>query len=232
MKNKIGLLVVCLFVMGILTSCVQGDYKLTVNKDGSGKSTVKIGVDEESADSFGSRGERLIEAAKDGLQENGYVVKPYTENGYAGYIAEKSFEDIQKMDALPAAGGLTEAGMNAVLSDIPIDVTTEEGFFTDTYKVDAEVDLEQSGLLGGMQQLVSDKVDVTFTLDLPISPKNHNADKVDGNVLQWNIKPAGKTKMMVEVAAPNIRNIVWTIAAVLGVAAILFVIRRRKKQSS
>ena len=231
MKRKIMVLSIILLSL-FLTACVEGDLRLKVNKDGSGEHTVTLGVEEESAERFGSRAQGMMESANQELEAQGYEVEPYVENGYTGFRAKKNFDDIQEMDILPVSGGLTEAGAAPAIGEVPVDMTTERGLFTNTYKVEAEVDLSNSGVLGGMQTLVADQLDLTFTLDLPLSPKSHNADRVKGNVLQWDIQTAGTTNVMVEMNVPNVRNIsilVGSVAVVLAIIGIWFW-RKRKKQ--
>jgi hypothetical protein len=215
-----------------LTACVEGDLSLKVNKDGSGEHTVTLGVEEEAVERFGSRAQGMMDNANEELETKGYEVEPYEENGYIGFRAIKSFDDIQEMDILPVSGGLTEAGAAPAIGEVPVDMTTERGLFTNTYKVEAEVDLSNSGVLGGMQTLVADQLNLTFTLDLPLSPKSHNADRVKGNILQWDIQAAGTTNVMVEMNVPNVRNIailVGSIAVILAIIGIWFC-RNRKKQ--
>ncbi|SFK08693.1 hypothetical protein SAMN04487936_10740 [Halobacillus dabanensis] len=216
-----------------LTACVEGDLRLKVNKDGSGEHTVTIGVDEETVERFGSRAQGMIESANQELEAKGYEVEPYEEDGYIGFRAIKSFDDIQEMDILPVSGGLTEAGASPAIGEVPVNMTTESGIFINTYKAEAEIDLSNSGVLGGMQTLVADQLDLSFTLDLPISPKSHNADRVEGNVLQWDIQAAGTTDIMVEMNVPNVRNIailVGCVAVVIGIISIWFIRKHRNKK--
>lgn len=219
-----------LLLIALLTSCARGDFELKVNKDGSGKYTATIGIEEEAYDRVGGRVEGVIDSAHNDLESQGFEVESYTEDGFTGFRASKSFDDLQEMDTLPTSGGLAEAGAGAAIGDVPVDITTEQGLFTNTYRVEGEVDLERSGVLGGMQQLVSDQLELTFTLDLPISPKSHNADRVEGNVLQWGIATAGTTHVMVEMAVPNVRNIIIGSVILLAALAVTgFVIYRKRK---
>ncbi|SFF64259.1 LPXTG-motif cell wall anchor domain-containing protein [Halobacillus alkaliphilus] len=224
----------------LLTACVQGDVAVKINKDGSGESTITLGIEEEAYDRFGQRAETMLNSVNDELEAQGYTVESYTEDGYRGFRAARSFEDVQDMQVIPSMGAVSETGSGSAVSNVPLDVSMEDGFFTKTYRVEGELDLENSGLLGGMQQLVSNQLDLTFTLDLPISPKDHNADEVNGNVLTWNIQTAGTTELMVEAAVPNVRNIILTavrniILTAVGVlllgVVIFFVVRKRKRTS-
>lgn len=216
-----------------LTACVEGDLRVKVNKDGSGEHTVTLGVEEEAVERFGSRSQGMVDSAHQELEAQGYEVDPYEENGYIGFRANKSFDDMQEMDILPVSGGLTKAGAAPAIGEVPVDMTTERGLFTNTYKAEAEIDLSNSGVLGGVQTLVADQLDLTFTLDLPVSPKSHNADRVKGNVLQWDIQAAGTTNVMVEMNVPNVRNIailVGSVSVVTGIISIWFIRKRKKKK--
>ncbi|CDQ18541.1 Protein of unknown function [Halobacillus karajensis] len=231
--RKLTQVVIFLLLIGLLSACVEGDLKLKVNKDGSGEHTVTVGAEEETLNRFGDRVQDLMENVNKELESKGYEVESYKEDGYSGFRAKKSFEDVRELDLMPVSGSLKETGAVPAIGDVPINMTTEGGFFTSTYKVEAELDLANSGVMGGMQSLVADQLDLTFTLDLPLSPKAHNADRVKGDVLQWDIQAAGTTNIMVEMVVPNLRNIAITVISALVVLALLIVlIRKRKKAES
>ncbi len=216
----------------LLTACVQGDVGVKINKDGSGTSTITLGIEESTYEQFSQRAETMLSSVNEELEAQGYTVESYTEEGYKGFKATQSFENVRDMQVIPSMGAVSETGAGGSMSNVPLDVSVEDGFFTKTYRVEGELDLENSGLLGGMQQLVSNQLDLTFTLDLPISPKDHNADEVNGNVLTWNIKTAGTTELMVEAAVPNIRNIILTAAGVLLLGVMLFFVIRKRRRTS
>ncbi|MYL29639.1 DUF3153 domain-containing protein [Halobacillus halophilus] len=228
MRKRLGmlLLVSLLFISG----CVQGDVKLTVNKDKSGDARVQIGVNEEEAGLFMDRMQGVIDEAEQDLESRGYQVEPYEEDGYVGFTAGKAFDNVEEIQVPDQLEQPAAAGIGDVMEGLPVEWSEEPGWFTTTYQVEAEMDLKNSGIMGGMQQMVSDQLDLTFTLDLPIAPEDHNADRVDGNELQWDIQTAGTTNMMVEIAVPNIRNIIITaVAALLIIGAVLFYMRKKRK---
>ncbi|MGP4059507.1 LppM family (lipo)protein [Halobacillus sp. H74] len=227
---KISRLLFCIAFIFILTGCVQGDYALKINKDGSGESTITVGIEEDAYEQIGGRGEGMIDSVNNELESRGYTIEPYEEDGHVGFVAEKTFDDVRDMEVLPVTAGLSEMGAAASSGGSPIEMETSSGLFFTTYKVKGEIDLERTGLLGGMQQLVANQMDLTFTLDLPISPKDHNADRTDGNRLQWDIDTAGETEAMVEVAVPKVRNIIVAVVSGLLVLTLLgFLIVRKRK---
>ncbi|RDY71398.1 DUF3153 domain-containing protein [Halobacillus trueperi] len=230
--RKTGQVFMLLLLLTLLTACVEGDLKLKINKDGSGEHTVTAGVEKEALNRFGDRAENMMNSVSGELESKGYEVEFYEENGFTGFRAKKEFEDVQEMEILPVSGGMTEAGVAPAIGNIPVEMTTEGGLFTTTYKVEAALDLSNSGVIGGMQSLVADQLDFTFTLDLPLKPKSHNADRVDGDKLQWDIRTAGETNVMVEMVVPNVKNII--IAAVAGIFLLfllLFLFKKRKKKN-
>ncbi|WP_394219167.1 LppM family (lipo)protein [Halobacillus trueperi] len=229
--RKTGQVFTLLLLLTLLTACVEGDLKLKINKDGSGEHTVTAGVEKEALNRFGDRAENMMNSVSGELESKGYEVEFYEENGFTGFQAKKNFENVQEMEILPVSDGMTEAGVAPAIGNVPVEMTTEGGIFTTTYKVEAELDLSNSGVIGGMQTLVADQLDLTFTLDLPLKPKSHNADRVDDDVLQWDIRTAGKTNVMVEMVVPNVKNII--IAGVAGIVVLLlfiFLLKKRKKQ--
>ncbi|GEN53207.1 LppM family (lipo)protein [Halobacillus faecis] len=230
MRNT-GQVFVLIFLLTFLTACVEGDLKLKINKDGSGDHTITAGVEEEALSRFGDRAENMMDGVSEELESKGYDVEPYEKNDFIGFRAKKSFDDVQEMEILPVSGGMTEIGVAPAIGNVPVEMTTEGGIFTTTYRVEAALDLSNSGVIGGMQSLVADQMDLTFTLDLPIKPKSHNADRVDGNVLQWDIRAAGETNMMVEMVVPNVKNIIIAgVAAVVVFVLLFFLIRNRRRK--
>ncbi|WLR48608.1 transmembrane domain-containing protein [Halobacillus litoralis] len=228
--SKFGQVFVVIFMVTILTACVEGDLKLKINKDGSGEHTITAGVEDDTLSRFGNRAENTMNSVSEELESKGYEVESYHKSGFTGFRAKKNFEDVQEMEILPVSSGMTEAGVAPAIGNVPVEMTTEGGIFTTTYKVEAELDLSNSGVIGGMQSLVADQLDLTFTLDLPIKPKSHNADRVDGDVLQWDIRAAGETNMMVEMVVPNVKNIIIAgVAAVVVLGLIFFLIRKRRR---
>ncbi|QHT48462.1 DUF3153 domain-containing protein [Bacillus sp. SB49] len=211
----------------ILSGCVQGNVGVKINKDGSGETSFRIGVDENASGRFADRTDGLVETAKAELTQRGYEVSDYTSGGYTGFEASKSFEDIQEMDVLPASGVVSDGAQ-----DIPVDTTVEEGFFTRTYAIVADVDLGESVSIPGAARFIGDRIDLTFTLDLPVKPKSHNADDVDGNVLTWNLDALEENRIMVEITVPNIKNIAITAGAAIVLIVLFFVFLRRRKRLS
>ncbi|MGR9048135.1 EGFR-like transmembrane domain-containing protein [Halobacillus faecis] len=229
--SKFGQVFVVIFMVTILTACVEGDLKLKINKDGSGEHTITAGVEDETLSRFGNQVGNTMNSVSEELESKGYEVESYQKSGFTGFRAKKNFEDVQEMEILPVSSGMTEAGVAPAIGNVPVEMTTEGGIFTTTYKVEAELDLSNSGVIGGMQSLVADQLDLTFTLDLPIKPKSHNADRVDGDVLQWDIRAAGETNMMVEMVVPNVRNIIIAgVAAIVVLGLIFFLIRKRRRK--
>ncbi|WP_027956021.1 LppM family (lipo)protein [Halobacillus kuroshimensis] len=228
MRMRLGVLF--LFSLVVISGCVQGDVKLTVNKDKSGEAQVQIGVNKEEAGLFMERMQGVIDEAEQDLESRGYQVDPYEEDGYTGFTAGKAFENIEEIQVPDQLEQPAAAGIGNVMEGLPVEWSEEPGWFTTTYQVEGEINLENSGMMGGMQQMVSDQLDLTFTLDLPIAPKDHNADRTDGNELQWDIQTAGTTNMMVELAVPNIRNIIITaVAGLVTIATLLFYLRKKRK---
>ncbi|WP_082232165.1 LppM family (lipo)protein [Halobacillus massiliensis] len=216
----------------LLTGCVKGDFAVKINKDGSGVNTITIGVEEEVLEQFGSE-DGTISAPYEDLEAQGYTIKKINEEGFTGFRAVKEFEDVRDMKVIPETEQMKQESSEtntAAPEEPPIDFSVEEGFFTNTYKLEGEVDLENSlGLGGGMDRLLSNQMDLTFTLDLPVKASEHNADQVDGRALTWQIEPLGVTNIMVEAKAPNIKNIIWTAVGLL-VVVILVIFAVKKSQ--
>ncbi|MFC7063752.1 LppM family (lipo)protein [Halobacillus seohaensis] len=227
--NK-NLLFLCASLIFILTGCVKGDFGVKINKDGSGVNTITLGVEEDNYEQFGGSGEDTLSSSNDELETQGYMVEKFNEDGYTGFKATKEFDDVSQMTVIPETDGASEENSESEGNEEsnPMDMNVSEGFFTTTYTLEGEIDLENSESLGGMEGMIADQMDFTFTLDLPVKAKEHNADEVDGKVLTWEINPTGSTDVVVEADAPNLSNIIVVgigVIVVLGLVVIA-VIRR------
>ncbi|MCP3032285.1 hypothetical protein LF817_13135 [Halobacillus sp. A1] len=233
--NRVKIMIGAVLVLA-LAGCVQGDFGVKINKDGSGVHTITLGIEESVFEQFGGSEGETIDSTNDDLEAQGYTVENYNEDGYVGFRATKEFEEVSDMQLVPDTEGLSEAGIDAPADDSsvvnsPVDLKMEEGLFTDTYLFEGEMDLSNSAGLGGMEQMLASQMDMTFTLELPIRPSDHNADEADGRVLTWDVDLTGTNNIMVEAKAPNITNIiVASVVVLVVVAGLMFFVRRRKKQ--
>ncbi|WP_173918224.1 hypothetical protein [Halobacillus sp. Marseille-Q1614] len=220
----------------LLTGCVKGDFGVKINKDGSGVNTITIGVEQDTLEQFSGAEDGTITAPYEDLEAQGYSIKEISENGFVGFQATKKFDDVRNMKVIPDTKKMKEEPLDTSEEkpqESPVDFSVDEGFFTNTYRLEGEVDLDNSlGLGGGMDQLLANQVDLTFTLDLPVKASEHNADEVDGSVLSWQIQPLGVTDIIVEAKAPNLTNIIWTGSGLLVVLAIVILAGRRKKKKN
>ncbi|MFG6146928.1 LppM family (lipo)protein [Halobacillus sp. B23F22_1] len=212
----------------LLAGCVKGDFAVKINKDGSGVNTITIGVEEVTFAQFGGD-EGMLDETNQDLEAQGYTIEELDEEGYIGITATKEFEDAGEMDFIPDTDTIDQADMDASAAEEDINFSVEEGFFTDTYRLEGSFDLEGAFDLGGVEQMIANQMDLTFTLDLPIQAKEHNADEEDGSVLAWDINPTGSNDIMVEADAPNVRNIIIVgVAALAVIGVVIFLVMRKK----
>ncbi|GGF18666.1 hypothetical protein GCM10010954_16820 [Halobacillus andaensis] len=223
-------IIMALMVLALLLAgCVKGDFAVEINKDGSGVNTITLGVEEATFAQFGGD-EGMLDDTNQDLETQGYTVEELDEEGYIGIKATKEFEDAGEMDFIPDTANMEQGDVDPSAAQEDINFTVDEGFFTDTYRLEGSFDLGGAFDLGGVEQMIANQMDLTFTLDLPIQAKEHNADEEDGSTLTWDINPTGSNDIMVEADAPNVTNIIIVGAAALAVIAIVIFLWMRKKR--
>ncbi|TCS94591.1 DUF3153 domain-containing protein [Hazenella coriacea] len=252
--KKAKVILLSLFIVMLLSGCVDAHMHVKVNWDGSGEYEVKVLANEMVLSQFNEMKQEL-------LQEN-YEVKPVDEDGKTGWIAVKKvdnvmkeppMEDFQKTtnsaiqwfeSRVASSSETTYVNEHQALKGLTDDYKIEEGLFFTTVTIDTEADLSDLLNQGDsfnqqFGQMILDQINLNFMLTLPIEADEHNATKVseDGKTLTWKIKPGEKNPIHLVLSVPNF--ITWGIIIivavlffiVLFVVILILMIRRKKKKN-
>jgi hypothetical protein len=205
-----------------LSGCMKVKYHITVNKDGSAKEVIEMGMQKELV---GMSEANPIEETKGELKKKGYKIRNTRKDGYIGIIAEKDYDDISKvrMDRNPATEGFK--------------IARDKGWFKTIYKINGSVDLtdlaentSEDEFEQQINNMLLNQFEFDFAVTLPVKPKdNHNATDVKGKTLIWTMVPGEKNDVQMEIAVWNWGNIAITVLGILVVLAlIVFTIRKAK----
>lgn len=218
-SNKYSFIVILLVLVAILMGgCIEGEVYIGFNLDGSADLELEI-----LAPSMGMLGGELdiFGEMKSELENEGFTVEEHQDNGMEGIKAFRNVDDLEEFGELSF---LEEV-------DTP-EPDVEEGFFFTTYTIDQTFSLDDAGL-GGDGQMLSmlGGSDLDFTLEFPISPLEHNADKIsdDGRQLTWVVDLVEENHIGVVVNVPNIWAIVLLILGIIAVAVVVVILIKRKR---
>lgn len=221
MKKTIGLISMCLLVLVTLTGCVNVDYELKINKDGSGDISYVYGFSKETLESLQISAEDMVESMKDQAEESSYTVEAYEDEEISGFKASKHIEDLTKDFSLQEA-----FGEDYVKDTENNGIKIEKSYFTTKYSQNAEIDLTNMEDLAG-------NVKMTYKVNLPAKAKENNATEVSENSkeLKWELTAGEVNK--VEFVAQEINMLVIAIAAVIiavivAGAIVLFIFLKKK----
>ncbi len=244
MKNRLlhsilfGLLLAC------LTGCVEVDYYIKVNRDASADVEYKLGFDQMFIGLLDLQGESPLDKAIQSAEENGFTVSHYSDEDMSGIIARAHLDSLQEIPPMGSgsvwAEAAPEANRHEDNAESPFKI--EPGFFYNRYLLDTQIDLSEmkAGRTGddyGLGSAFLNKVKMRFRITLPVKPESHNAAHVADNshTLGWDLLPGQSNRIMLEAAAPNLRNIVITAAGALIILIAAFIAwpaLRKKKQSA
>ena len=221
MKKTIGLIIMLLIILITLTGCVNVDYEVKVNKDGSGDISYIYGFSKETLESLQVSAEDMVESMKEQAEESLYTVEAYEDEKIAGFKAIKHINDLTKDFSLQEA--FTE---NYVKDNENNGIKIEKSLFITKYSQNAEIDLTSMEELG-------ENVKMTYKVNLPGKVKSTNATKISENdkELTWELKGGKINKIEFVAQTINILPIVIITVFILAVSAcviIIFLVLKKK----
>ncbi|MGN1311182.1 MAG: DUF3153 domain-containing protein [Clostridia bacterium] len=224
MKKRIGLIIMLIVILVALTGCVNVDYEVEVNKNGSGEISYIYGFSKETLNNLQVSAEDMVESMKEQAEENSYTVEAYENDEISGFKAKKHIEDLTKDFSLQEAFG-EEYVKDKENNGIKI----EEGLFVTKYSQNAEIDLTSMGDLSG-------NVKMTYKVKLPAKAKTNNATEVSKNSkeLKWELTAGEINKVEFVAQGINVLAIIITviIIAVLVTGITMLLIFLKKKHAT
>jgi len=244
--NKIRLLLVSILLLAsiALSGCIDADFHLTVNKDGSGDFDYKMLMDSKLlalATAFGEEGsssdpigEMLTDA-----QASGFATTNINENGMVGFEAKKHIDNLQ--ESLKEGKLFGQENMDSNIKPGE-GLIIEKGFLKTAYRFNMDFDMSdmanssagQSAQEDAMTQSMLRSMNFNFALTLPVAALTHNASKIEdeGKTLVWTLVPGQKNPIAMTAEVWNMTNIALLGGgALIILALIIAMIMRKRKQS-
>ena len=214
-----------LLVVFALTGCVKQNVEMSIDKDGKVNMTIVSAIKKE----YAAEGEEAI-VSKKVLEEMGFKTETYDQDDYLGIKATKNYQlkDISKKEEILVH--LEDIGSED-FHDEQLFQVKQDNFLGTRYK--GHFIFEFSGVPTQTEQTEDSEnsFEVSYKVTLPCKAKSHNADKVEGNTLIWNVT-YGETKEIQYEFVMNDKSLyvysgITVIAIALGVGIALYI--RKKK---
>lgn len=210
--KKIGKIFVVLLTVLLMTGCVKESIHMNIKKNGDVELSLIMAFADSAASYMGD-----MDELKEEYTEKGYKVEDYVEDDMKGIKVTRTY----KIDDVSSDKEVT-----VDLGEFLEEPNDKPVFFQKSgknYKANFTIDTRSEDLDSSSASMYSANIDISYSVTLPSKPKSHNATKVDGNTLTWDVKYGELTKVNYEFSL-NGSNVLWIIIAIIGVAAVAIVI--------
>ena len=223
MKKTIGLIVTLLITLVMLTGCVNVNYEVKVNKNGSGDISYVYAFKKESIQSLNANIEDMLSSMKKQAEDNGYKTESYEDDEYVGFKSIKHLNNLTEDFSLQEAFG--EEYVKEDEGEKDNNIIIKNSLFKTTISQDAEIDLTK-------MKDVATIVTMNYTVKLPVKANSNNATEVskNGTELTWNLTGGEINKIEYLATGINVLPIVLIVLLVIIViAVVLYLLVFRKK---
>jgi len=223
MKKTIGLIVTLLITLVMLTGCVNVNYEVKVNKNGSGDISYVYAFKKESIKSFNANIEDMLSSMKKQAEDNGYKTESYEDDEYIGFKSIKHLNNLTEDFSLQEAFGEEYVKEDEEKKDNNIKI--KNNLFKTTISQNAEIDLTK-------MKDVATIVTMNYTVKLPVKASSNNATEVSktGKELTWNLTGGEINKIEYIATGINILPIILIVLLVIiAIAVVLYLLVFRKK---
>ncbi|RXZ79037.1 hypothetical protein EBB07_24615 [Paenibacillaceae bacterium] len=214
-----------LLMVIMLAGCSSGNAHLTIQMDGTADLNLTMFIKKSA--------QRLISGQLDlAFEKLAQLSKAeYRIHKDASGTEYKMFKHFDALD---------QQNLKQLLGDGQ-SLTTIEHFFYTRYQFKGQYDMSQLagwltkttnavGLPTSLVELAAGQLEFEFMLTMPVKlPMTHNADRVDGKTLSWDVSFTEPNVIELDVSVPNVKNIVMTAVTLLLVlsALIIYMVVRR-----
>jgi len=215
MKKTLNLILVMLLMLATLTGCVNIDYTVKVNNDGSGDITYIYAVQKSILETLEMSADDLIGEMKKEVQDSKYVLDSYETDTEVGFKASKHIANVTTEFSLEEAFGkeyVTDNENNV----IKIDKTSGKT----KYSQNALIDLSDMADMEAMGITMKYSVSLPTKID---ADKTNGLISEDGKTVTWDLKIGEVNEIAFEATTEN--TLIWIICgSVVGVLLIPLVI--------
>lgn len=223
MKKAFSLIAIMSVILMTLTGCVDVNYEVTINKDGSADVSYLYGIKKEELEKTGKTSEEMTKEMKNNAEKSNYEIEIYSDDKIEGFKAKKHLEDVSKASLAEAFGTyyITDKEENQI--------KVEKNGIKVKYSQNAKIDLSN---------IESSKIAMKYTVKIPAKVGKNNADEVskDEKTLTWNLKAGEINEINFEATSNNIGIVIAILATILviivTVIVIIIVLKKVKKEKT
>lgn len=200
MKRFSKIMTTLVFVAVLLTGCVKYNANMAINSQGNVDVTFIVAfanslLEEDNGVSVSG----FSEEDKQKYEQKGFKVEDYKDANWTGNKISKSYNIEQVSSPNPVV---------VELDSYPEEETQflfqslgdkkYKGHFTIDPNNDDSIQASTEGMTPEQLESIYASMDYKYSVTLPSKPISHNADKVEGNTLTWNISFDKKTDIQYE----------------------------------
>lgn len=229
MKKILSLILVMILLLVTLTGCVNVEYAVKLNRDGSGDITYVYAISKQALDALQMTADELLDSSKQQVTDSQYTLENYETDEEIGFKATKHIGNVTTELSLEEAFGeeyIKDSDSNGVNIEKKANKTI--------YSQNAVIDLTSSTI----EDLSYTGAKIKYSIS---SPGEINLEKTNGTISEdkktvtWELKLKEKNEIKFEAIEKN--NIwIWIVVGVIGalaiVGVIIFIILKSKSKKS
>lgn len=221
-----------------LTGCMNINYEVKLNNDGSAEISYLMGYDKKFLENMGIstdtlKNDETMGEAKESVESEGYTTEAYEDDNTYGFRATKSVENIENFNI--ELGLLTEGEQ----ADENNKIKYEKNLLNTKFAQDAKLDLtnmleDSSEETSAMLNTMIKQMKMVYKITLPFKVGNNNATTVseDGKTLEWVLIPGEINEVKFEATKSTVVIYAIMIIVIAGFAvAITLIINKNKNKS-
>lgn len=220
MKKVLSLATIMVMIAIALTGCVNVNYEVTLNEDGTADIAYVYGFEKEFLEEMGTTAEDMTSDMKESAEASEYEIEAYSDDNVEGFRAKKHVEDLANISLEEAFGSeyVTDSEENQL--------KVEKKGLNTVYSQNAKIDLTS------MDPSMASMVTMKYTVNLPVKAGENNASEVskDGKTLTWNLEAGAVNEINFKASSSGtMLTIVIIVVALVIIGIVIAVIISTKK---
>ena len=224
MKKLLNIAVIMIIMLIALTGCVNINYEVTLNSDGTANIAYIYGLEKENLEKMGTTAEDMTTEMKERATTQRYEVEAYSDDKIEGFKAKKHVENLSEISLAEVFG--EENVKEAEENKISIDKKGLKTYYSQNSTID----------LSSMEESIASIVTSKYTVNLPTKVGQNNADEVseDGKTLTWNLKAGEISKIEFEANEWMLSSkiIMAIIICVIVILVVILIVKCNKKKKN
>lgn len=229
MKKILKLFTLLAVLLIVLTGCVDVNYEVTLNRDGTADIAYIYGFEKESLEEMGTTAEEMTQDMKENAETSDFKVEIFSNDEIEGFKATKHITDLSQISLEEAFG--EENVKDSEENQIKVEKKWQKTIYTQKADID----------LTSMDEMTASMIKMKYTINLPTKVGNNNASEVseDGKTLTWNLKAGEVNKIEFEATESGIMDVKTVVIVIIALALIsivvvivILIVKKQKKKNN